>query len=223
MKHFTLLGKSNYTLAIICDILSGIYNRDYRLTIVSNIPDEENESLSFPFLTDDIEVEHLFYTEWSPAITDEYILGVMGNARKKVADFFLGELAIEKSQFINLIHPSSIMPKTTLLGNGILIGPSVTLAPFVKIGDFAHINRNVSIGHHTTLSSFLRINAGTTISGQCHIGEDVAVGPGCVILDKITIGDRSVIGAASLINKNIPPAVVAYGNPARIIREIHAV
>lgn len=220
MKHFTVLGRSNYTLAIICDALSCIYNRNFRLTIVSNIPDEENESLAFPFLTDNVEVDYLFITGWQPLPTDQYIIGIMGNARKKVTDFFVQEKKLDKKQFINLIHPSSIIPPTTRCGNGILIGPSVTLAPFVQLGDFVHINRNVSVGHHTSLSSFARINAGCTISGLGHIGEGVIIGPGCIILDKIAIGDHSIIGAASLVNKNIPPKVVAYGSPAKIIREI---
>ena len=222
MRHFTILGKSNFTLSIICDILSEMFGRNYRLTIVSNIPDEENESLKFSFLTDDIDVEYLYHTEWKPSLSDQYILGVMGNSRKKVADFFLDKMSVDKSLFVNLIHPSSIIPKTTLSGTGILIGPSVTLAPFVKVGDFVHINRCVSIGHHTVLSSVSRINAGSTILGLCYIGEDVTVGPGCVILDKITIGDHSVIGAASMVNKNIPSSVMAYGSPAQIIRKIHA-
>lgn len=53
-----------------------------------------------------------------------------------------------------------------------------------------------------------------------HIGNNVWVGASSVILPGITIGDNSVIGAGSVVTKDIPPNVVAYGNPCKVIREI---
>ncbi len=220
MKHFTILGRSHYTISVLCDILSALYKSDYRLTIVSNMPDSENETLGIPFLADEVSVAYIDHSEWEPGPEDVYILGVMGNGRKKLKDFFMSRKKIGKQNFINLIHPSAIIPKTTVLGNGILIGPGVVLAPYVKLGDFVHLNRNVSIGHHSSVSHLTRINAHTAVSGVCHIGENVAIGPGSVILDKISIGDNAVIGASSMVNKDIPAAVVAYGSPAKVIRQI---
>jgi maltose O-acetyltransferase len=52
------------------------------------------------------------------------------------------------------------------------------------------------------------------------IGEDVWIGGSAVICPGITIGDRSVIGAGSVVTKNIPAGVFAAGNPCRVIRPI---
>ena len=52
------------------------------------------------------------------------------------------------------------------------------------------------------------------------IGSDVWVGGGAMILPGVTIGDKTVIGAGSVVTKDIPSGVVAAGNPCRIIREI---
>ena len=52
------------------------------------------------------------------------------------------------------------------------------------------------------------------------IGSDVWVGGGAIILPGITIGDRSVIGAGSVVTKDVPPDVFAAGNPCRVIREL---
>jgi maltose O-acetyltransferase len=52
------------------------------------------------------------------------------------------------------------------------------------------------------------------------IEDDVWLGGGVVVLPGVTIGRASVIGAGSVVTKDIPPGVVAVGNPCRVIREI---
>lgn len=52
------------------------------------------------------------------------------------------------------------------------------------------------------------------------IGNDVWIGANAVICGGVVIGDRSVIGAGSVVNRDIPSGVVAAGNPCRVIREI---
>lgn len=54
-----------------------------------------------------------------------------------------------------------------------------------------------------------------------HIGNKVWIGAGSVILPGVTIGDCSVIGAGSVVTKDIPSGVVAVGNPCRVMREIN--
>ena len=52
------------------------------------------------------------------------------------------------------------------------------------------------------------------------IGSDVWVGGAAIICPGVTIGDRSVIGAGSVVTRDIPSDVIAAGNPARVIREL---
>ena len=52
------------------------------------------------------------------------------------------------------------------------------------------------------------------------IGADVWVGGGALILPGVTIGDRAVIGAGSVVTRDVPPGVFAAGNPCRVIRAI---
>lgn len=46
------------------------------------------------------------------------------------------------------------------------------------------------------------------------------IGSGCIILPGVSIGDNTVIGAASVVTKDIPANVLAYGVPCKVIREI---
>jgi maltose O-acetyltransferase len=52
------------------------------------------------------------------------------------------------------------------------------------------------------------------------IGSDVWVGGGAIILPGVRIGARAVIGAGSVVTRDVPEAVFAAGNPCRVIRDI---
>ncbi len=53
-----------------------------------------------------------------------------------------------------------------------------------------------------------------------HIGKNCWLGAGVLVMPGVTIGDNSVIGAGSVVTKDIPANVVAVGNPCRVLREI---
>lgn len=53
-----------------------------------------------------------------------------------------------------------------------------------------------------------------------HIEKNVWIGANCVILPGVTVGENSVIGAGSVVSRDIPANVVAVGNPCRVLREI---
>ena len=53
-----------------------------------------------------------------------------------------------------------------------------------------------------------------------HIGRNVWIGAGAIIMPGVTVGDNTVIGAGSVVTRDIPANVVAYGTPCRVIRPI---
>lgn len=53
-----------------------------------------------------------------------------------------------------------------------------------------------------------------------HVGKNVGIGSGCIILPGVNIGDNSVIGAGSVITRDIPENCVAYGPQCKIVRKI---
>jgi maltose O-acetyltransferase len=52
------------------------------------------------------------------------------------------------------------------------------------------------------------------------IGSDVWIGGGAILCPGVTIGDRAVIGAGAVVTKDVPPGVLAAGNPSRVIRQL---
>jgi galactoside O-acetyltransferase len=61
---------------------------------------------------------------------------------------------------------------------------------------------------------------GTQFSVPVRIGDDVWIGSNVVILPGVTIGNNSVVGAGSVVTRDIPENVVAVGNPCRVSRPI---
>ncbi|HAT4244530.1 sugar O-acetyltransferase [Clostridium perfringens] len=89
------------------------------------------------------------------------------------------------------------------VGNNVMFGPNVT----------------VSAGTHPIHPELRSKQAQYNI--PIHIGNNVWIGANSVILPGVTIGDNSVIGAGSIVTKDIPSNVVAVGNPCRVLREIN--
>ena len=89
----------------------------------------------------------------------------------------------------------------------------------VEIGDFTLFGPAVQI--YTATHPMDPIARRSLESGKpIAIGSDVWVGGGAIILPGVTIGSRTVIGAGSVVTKDVPDDVFAAGNPCRVIRSL---
>ena len=93
------------------------------------------------------------------------------------------------------------------------------------IGAFTYINAkygvkisdNVQIGSHCSIYSVSTIDS---TSGKVVLKNNCKLGSHSTVLPGVTIGENSIIGAHSLVNSNIPPNVIAFGVPAKVIKTI---
>ena len=93
-------------------------------------------------------------------------------------------------------------------------------------------NTTIRIGHHTLIGpncSLYTVNhaldpeeraQGFCMDAPIHIGSRVWLGGDVVVMAGVHIGDGSVIGAGSVVTKDIPAGVIAVGNPCRVLRSI---
>lgn len=91
----------------------------------------------------------------------------------------------------------------------------------VYVGDYTMFGPNVTIATagHPILSELRE--KGLQYNMPVHIGKNCWIGAGALIMPGITIGDNVVIGAGSVVTKDLPSNVVAVGNPCRILREVN--
>ena len=89
----------------------------------------------------------------------------------------------------------------------------------VRIGDFTLFGPAVQI--YTPMHPFnAELRRREEFGKPVEIGADVWVGGGAIILPGVRIGSRAVIGAGSVVTRDVPDGVFAAGNPCRVIREI---
>ncbi|ALM86727.1 O-acetyltransferase [Bordetella sp. N] len=93
-------------------------------------------------------------------------------------------------------------------GGGITFGDDVLLGP--KVGIYTS---NHALDPHERA-------AGGCYAKPVHIGNRVWIGGAVQVMQGVTIGDNSVIGAGSVVTRDIPPNVLAAGVPCRVLREI---
>ena len=131
---------------------------------------------------------------------------------------------------------------------GCEIGDETKIGPFVEIQKQAKIGARCKIGSHSficegvTLESWVFLGHGvifindrypraTTVGGELQTEADwqclatlvkkgASIGSGAILLGGITIGENAIIGAGSVVTKDVPPHAIVAGNPARILNLI---
>jgi maltose O-acetyltransferase len=89
----------------------------------------------------------------------------------------------------------------------------------IRVGDFSLFGPAVQI--YTPMHPFnAALRRREEFGKPVDIGSDVWVGGGAIILPGVRIGSRAVIGAGSVVTRDVPDGVFAAGNPCRVIREI---
>ena len=132
---------------------------------------------------------------------------------------------IYKERFINWEHPEikdGVPNKFSWIVKnleGFVLGQRTDIGAFTYINALhgVIIEENVQIGSHCSIYSISTVDCSY---GKVVIKANSKIGSHTTILPGVTIGENSVIGACSLINKNIPSNVLAFGVPVKIIRQL---
>lgn len=131
---------------------------------------------------------------------------------------------------------------------GCEIGDESKIGAFVEIQKNASVGRRCKISSHTFICEGVTIEdqvfvghnvafvndsfpRATSATGDLQTAEDwvvektlvkkgASIGSGATILANVTIGERAIVGAGSVVTRDVPPDVIVVGNPARILRRI---
>lgn len=108
----------------------------------------------------------------------------------------------------------------TLIEGDVIIGDNVTVKSGVYIWDGTRVENDVFLGPNATLTNdvmprskqYPDFFSGIILKKGCSIGANATILPG------ITVGEYAMVGAGSVVTKNVPSKAVVIGNPAKIIR-----
>ena len=148
---------------------------------------------------------------------DAFFVAIGDNrVRQRVTAEFLEKNPRAKQP--SLIHPTSVISKYSSIGTGVVIMPLCVINHSTEIGDGVIINTRSSVDHDSNLRDFSSIAPGVSMGGNVWIGERSAVSIGATIKHGVKIGRDVLIGANSLVLSDVEDSSVAYGLPAKNIR-----
>lgn len=117
-----------------------------------------------------------------------------------------------------IIHPSAIIEKDAVLGDGCVICIGVKIGTMVDIGKNCIVYTGSIIDHEAKIGDHVFIAPGCNIAGRVTIGEGSFIGIGSNIKEKVTVGKNAVIGAGSVVISDIGDNSTVAGVPAKTIR-----
>ena len=135
-----------------------------------------------------------------------------------------------------MIGHHCVIREAVNIGNNCIVGHHVVFEGCVKVGDCTAIHSQCHITSYSEIGSYVCIGPMTVTANDpvmSHYRKNIEVPPkgpticdgarvaaGCVILPGVTIGREAVIGAGSLVTKDVPDYMVAYGSPAKVTMRI---
>ncbi len=110
----------------------------------------------------------------------------------------------------------------TFIENDVIIGDSVTIKSGVFIWDGIRIENDVFIGPNVTFvnDKYPRSKKYPEKFKGSKIGKGASIGANATILGEVEIGEYAMVGAGSVITKNVEPYTLVYGNPGKIIGKV---
>lgn len=147
-----------------------------------------------------------------------------------------------KIESTSVVDENAVVGDGTRIWNFVHVRENAEIGRNCVLGDYVYVGRGVKIGNSVKLENRATIYEGVTIEDKVFVGPHVtftndltprsfstdwkiqqtlvkkgsSIGAGTVIVCGITIGEYALIGAGSVVTKNMPPHALAYGNPARI-------
>ncbi len=135
--------------------------------------------------------------------------------RKRVID---GLRDSQHIRFATVVDPSVQMSKRVEIGEGTIICAGCILTIDIAIGKHNIINLDCTVGHDAVLGDFVTLYPSVNVSGCTIIGNETELGTGMQTIQGMKIGSRTIVGAGSVVIREIPDNCVAVGSPAKAIK-----
>jgi sugar O-acyltransferase (sialic acid O-acetyltransferase NeuD family) len=110
-----------------------------------------------------------------------------------------------------LIHPMSRLELNCRIGEASHLCIGAMLASQVLIGKGVIVNTGSSVDHESMISDFVHLAPGVVLGGRVRIGEGAFIGIGARVAEKLSIGRGAVVGAGSIVLKDVPDGARVIG------------
>lgn len=149
--------------------------------------------------------------------TSIYIICIVGNPEIKKR---MVEKAVKQSrEFATLVHPEVFISSDVRLGKGVFINKGCIITTNITIGDHVSINPGCGIGHDAVIGNYSTLMWHVNISGSVEIAEGCLLGTKATVLQGKKIGSWTIVGAGTVVTRDLPANCTAVGIPAKVIKQ----
>lgn len=212
MKRLVIIGASGHA-AVVCD--AAVKSDEFEvLGFLDGNRDDRAEHAGFPILGHIEDIEAIV----AENRVDGCVVAIGDNATRGKVALDMARICPE-IRFLSVIHPTAIIGDRVSIGDGTVVLAGTIINPGCVLGEHCIVNTGSQLDHDSVIGDFSSLAPAVVTGGKVEIGDYTALGLGVTVLNSRTIGKDTVIGAGSLVTRDIGDLCVAYGSPARVVRE----
>jgi acetyltransferase EpsM len=118
------------------------------------------------------------------------------------------------------VHPSVVLAPDAQVGAGTVLAAGAIVGTGARLGENVIVNTGASVDHDCEIQDGVHLAPGARLGGRVRVGYGAWIGIGAVVIDHTSVGEQTIVGAGAVVVQDLPARVVAYGVPARVIREL---
>jgi sugar O-acyltransferase (sialic acid O-acetyltransferase NeuD family) len=118
------------------------------------------------------------------------------------------------------IHPSSTVFPSAEIGPGCVVFAGAVINTGARLASHVVVNSGVIVEHDCVLEDGVSVSPGACMGGRVHLGRGAFISVGVTLAPRVRVGAGTVVGAGSVVVRDLPDGVLAYGVPARVVRPI---
>ena len=212
MKNIFIFGAGSVVKEI-CQIIDKINKIKPTWKIVGFVDNDPNLSgkklLGIPII------------KFSELNESEEFYGICGIVNPKLKERIVKKEILKKGYKLGtIIHPEIDLPEDVRIEKGSIIFSGVQISCNVKIGGCVWLDKNVLIGHDSSIGDFSSILPSTIISGMCNLGRCCTIGAGAILHQNVSVGVNSLVGIGTTVTNDIQKNNSVINYPRNIVTKI---
>jgi sugar O-acyltransferase (sialic acid O-acetyltransferase NeuD family) len=130
------------------------------------------------------------------------------------------ELEALGARFGSAVHPSAVIAPSASIGEGTIVHPASVVHTEAQVGRHVIVNTAVLIEHDCVIEDGASLSPGVRMGGRVRIAAGAFLSTGVTVAPRVCIGANTVVGAGAVVVRDLPAGVIAYGVPARAVRDV---
>ena len=167
---------------------------------------------------DGVTVAGAVHTLQTVTLEDRQVVLAIGDNRRRLE--LAAQWEREGVSWATVVHPSAVIMPSAEVGGGTVVFAQAVVNSAARVGRHVIINTAAIVEHDTVIEDGASLGPGVCMGGRVHIERGAFISTGVTLAPRVRIGAHTVVGAGATVVADLPPRVLAYGTPARVLRQL---